>query len=288
MGETLSFDAAPDLKRLFVKAVLNGRVTGSSMTDVTAQRLSVRIDPDHVFDYARACGFTVGATLPVSYPHVLGFPLHVALMSRRDFPFPLLGLVHLENTITWTRPPTMDDVLDVTVHATNLRAHRRGRLVDLVTEVSAAGEVRGGSVWRSVSTYLARGRGEESADTAAVPDVTAVSRIAGGATWRLDAGVGRRYAGVSGDVNPIHLHVLTAKTFGFDRAIAHGMYTYARVMAAIGPKVPAAGTSTVWFRKPVKLPSTVLLKVSADAGLAVLLPAQGGGEHLIVAVTPAV
>jgi len=287
MGQTLSFEAAPDLRRLFVRALLHGRSTGSSVPDVTAQRLSVRMDPDHVIDYARVCGFTVGATLPVTYPHVLSFPLQVALMSRRDFPFPLLGLVHLENTITWTHPLTMGDALDLSVRATNLRAHQRGRLVDLVTEVSVADASGDRTVWRGVSTYLARGQGEESAPRAPVPDVTAVSGIAGGATWRLDSGVGRRYAGVSGDVNPIHLHALAAKALGFDRAIAHGMYTYARVLAAIGPKVPAAGTSSVWFRKPVKLPGSVLLRVSADARLAVILPATGTGEHLVVESAPA-
>ena len=275
----LSFGAAPDLKPLFVKALINGRFGGPSIPDVTAQRLSVRIDPGHVIDYARVCGFTVGASLPITYPHVLGFPLQVAVMSRRDFPFPLVGLVHLENTIRWTRPLTVEDILDITVHATNLRGHRRGRLVDLVTEVSVTGE----QVWRGVSTYLTRGTGDESAVTAPAPDIEAVRGIAGGATWRLDGGVGRRYAGVSGDVNPIHLHAVTAKALGFDRAIAHGMYTYARVVAALGAKVPAAGTSTVWFRKPVKLPSTVLLKVSPDGALAALLPAKGDGEHLVVA-----
>ena len=279
----LRFDAAPGLKRLFVRAIVTGRSTGSSIPDVSAERLAVRIDPDLVLDYARVCDFTVGASLPMTYPHVLGFPLQVALMSRRDFPFPLVGLVHLENSITWTRPITVDDILDIAVRATNLRSHQRGCLVDLVTEASVSGAAEGRMVWRGVSTYLARGKGDEQAVSPPPPDTSAVRAIAGGATWRLDGAVGRRYAGVSGDVNPIHLHALTARALGFDRPIAHGMYTYARLMAAVGPLLPAAGSSTVWFRKPVKLPSTVLLKVSADGSLAALLPAKGEGEHLIVA-----
>jgi acyl dehydratase len=282
MAETLTFAAAPGLKRLFVKAAVNGRFTGSSLPDVSAQRPSVRIDADRLIDYARLCGFPVGNALPVTYPHVLGFPLQVALMSRRDFPFPLVGLVHLGNAITWRRPLSVDDTMDITVHATNLRGHKRGRLVDLVTEVSVSGQPDATPVWRGVSTYLSRGPGDESAVSAVLPDVTAVRTIAGGATWRLDDTAGRRYAGVSGDVNPIHLHALTAKALGFDRAIAHGMYTYARAMASIGPRLPPAGTSTVWFRKPVKLPSTVLLKVSPKADLAVLLPRKGTGEHLVL------
>ncbi|MEO7058953.1 MAG: MaoC/PaaZ C-terminal domain-containing protein [Lapillicoccus sp.] len=279
----LSFDGPPDLKPLFVKAVVNGRFRATSLPDTVAERRGIRVDLRAVVDYARVCGFSVGATLPMPYPHVLAFPLQVALMSRRDFPFALVGLVHVENVITWTRPLVPEDVLDVRVSATGLRPHRRGRLVDLVSEVTVEGE----PVWTGTSTYLARGQGDPTAESAETPDVTELARSAGGAVWRLDEGTGRRYAGVSGDVNPIHLHALTARALGFDRAIAHGMFTYAKVIAALGPRVPAAGTSHVWFRKPVKLPTTVLLKVARDARLAVVVPRTGEGEHLVIENTPA-
>ena len=136
-----------------------------------------------------------------------------------------------------------------------------------------------------MSTYLARGGGDEAAVSDSPPDVSA---LAGRAIvrWRFAEDAGRRYASVSGDVNPIHLHALSARALGFDRAIAHGMFSYARVMASLGARVPAAGSSTVWFRKPVKLPSTTRLAVSDDARLAVLLPAKGSGEHLVVTVRP--
>ncbi len=281
MGETLTFDAAPDLRPLFVKAVLSGRFGGSSVPDVSARLSGVQPIPDHVVDYAHLCGFSVGASVPVTYPHVLGFPLQVAIMSRRDFPLPLVGLVHLENVITWGRPLAFADVLDVSVHASNLRPHKRGRVVDLVTEVTSGGE----QVWRGVSTYLARGNGDPDAVSSELPDVSQLRELAAGGMWRLDDGVGRRYAAVSGDVNPIHLHALSARALGMKGAIAHGMYTYARVLGALGPKVPSTGTSRVWFRKPVLLPSTVLLRSSAAGDLAVLLPGKGPGEHLIVTVT---
>ena len=54
----------------------------------------------------------------------------------------------------------------------------------------------------------------------------------GGVEWRLPGDLGRRYAAVSGDRNPIHLYALTAKAFGFPRQIAHGMWSKARCLAA--------------------------------------------------------
>lgn len=284
-GRTLTFDGAPDLRPLFLKAVVNSRFPARELPETAAERHGIRVDVGHVVDYAQVCGFSVGTSLPLTYPHVLAFPLQVALMSRRDFPLSLLGLVHVKNTITWSRPLRPSDELDLNVSAHGLRPHRRGRLVDLVTEVGVDGAV----VWTGTSTYLSRGHGDPGAAPAPSPDVTALARSVGGAVWHLDTGTGRRYAAVSGDVNPIHLSALTARALGYDRAIAHGMFTYAKVIAALGPRVPAAGSSRVWFRRPVALPSTVLLKVARDARLAVVVPSQGerDSEHLVVENTPA-
>jgi acyl dehydratase len=71
--------------------------------------------------------------------------------------------------------------------------------------------------------------------------------------------IGRKYAAVSGDRNPIHLHTLTAKAFGFPRAIAHGMWLNARTVAAFEGRLPGAFTVDVSFKTPVLLPSTVEL-----------------------------
>lgn len=282
MTQTLAFREAPDLKRLFAAAVRSGRHTGSSLPDVVAERRGVVVEPAAVADYAHLCGFTLGANPPVTWPHLLGFPLQAAVMSREDFPVPLVGLVHLENRITWTRPLRYGETVDVQVGAVRLRPHRRGRLVDVVAEVSTGDE----TLWWGLSTYLARGDGDGSVRSSEPPDVSDLRRMPG-VMMRFDESAGRRYARVSGDVNPIHLHALTAKAFGFDRAIAHGMFSYARVLASLGAQVPEAGSSTVWFRKPVKLPSTTRLAVSPDARRSLLMPAKGDGEHLVTTVTPA-
>jgi acyl dehydratase len=280
--QTLRFDTPPGLPRLFADAVVNGRQMGSSVPEVVAERRRLRVEPSAVADYAHLCGFGLGAHPPMTWPHLLGFPLQAAVMSRRDFPVSMVGLVHVENRITWTRPLEYGESLDVVVHAADLRAHRRGRLVDLVAEVSSEGAV----VWRGISTYLARGGGDQNASTDSPPDV---SNLAARAVvqLRFAEDAGRRYASVSGDVNPIHLHALSARALGYDRAIAHGMFSYARVLGSLGARVPTAGSSTVWFRKPVKLPSTTRLAVAEDARLAALLPAKGEGEHLVTTITPA-
>ena len=88
-----------------------------------------------------------------------------------------------------------------------------------------------------------------------------------GLTWRLGGDLGRRYAAVSGDHNPIHLYALTAKALGFSRQIAHGMWSKARCVAALENRLPDAVTVDVAFKTPIFLPGTVAFasKVTAPA-----------------------
>ncbi|GAA6527888.1 MaoC/PaaZ C-terminal domain-containing protein [Intrasporangium sp. DVR] len=284
MTREVRFDRAPDLRRIYASALVSGgRATSGPLPEVRAVRRGVRVDLDTLADYARVCGFPVGSALPLTYPHVLAFPLQMALMSERDFPLGLAGAVHLANVITSTRPIAVEESFDLTVRAENLRPHRRGRQVDLVSEVSVQGEV----VWTGVSTYLSKesdtGTRDEGAagDASEPPSLDGLASVEAGPTWRLTEGVGRRYARVSGDWNPIHLHALTARPLGFSTAIAHGMYSYARVVAALGPRIPTAGvTSRVWFRKPLRLPSTVRLRTAFETNRALSLVHSANGDHV--------
>jgi acyl dehydratase len=250
---------SPSLAPLFAKAALTQRGRHGDLPDTALRRDGVVVDRDHLLAYQRVCGFGGSDVLPHTYPHVLGFPLQVALMADRSFPLPLPGLVHLENQIAVHRRLTADDRLELTVHAEHLRPHPKGQLVDLVTEV----EVEGERVWEGRSTYLRRGRAHPKAQRGAQAPPLPARPAAG--LIRVPEGQGRAYAAVSGDVNPIHLHALTARAMGFPRAIAHGMWTAARTLAALGAGTAEPSQSHVWFAKPVLLPSTVELVVD-DSG----------------------
>ncbi|PAZ15810.1 hypothetical protein CLM62_11730 [Streptomyces sp. SA15] len=241
----------------------------------------VRIDLARLAAYERVCGFATGDdALPVTYPHVLGFPLAMRLMSGRDFPLPLLGLVHTSIEITQRRALAATGEYELSVHIDELVPHRRGTEAAVVSEVRAGGEV----VWESRSTYLARHRtgSRTSSEPAERKEPAAREPLPAVADWRLAGDVGRRYGAVSGDRNPIHLHPLTARLFGFPRAIAHGMWTVARCVAAHG--TPAAVVVRAGFRAPVPLPGTVTY--AAEGGLFEL---RGGDRvHVTGGVYPLV
>jgi acyl dehydratase len=269
---TLLLDSAPSIPLLYARAaapLIPGASLlpfipggGGEIPELELELAGVSADAADVAAYAKVCGFTLRDQLPPTYPHVLAFPLHMAVMANGSFPFGAVGLVHLENRMVQRRPLGIGEELTLRVRPTKLLPHPKGRTFTLVTEVRTGNEL----AWESVSTMLRRGGDGKGAaapgkpgqprpeadDFATVPADTPAS-----AEWRLDGGLGRRYASVSGDRNPIHMHALAAKPLGFPAAIAHGMWTKARCLAALESRLPDAFAVDVRFRKPVLLPARV-------------------------------
>ncbi|MFE6982887.1 MaoC family dehydratase [Streptomyces griseus] len=237
------------------------------------------VAPGPLAAYARICGFAESGPLPVTYPHVLAFPLTMRLMTGRAFPLPVLGLVHTWIEITPHRAVRIDEPLELTVYASELTSHRRGTEVTMATEARVDGEL----VWESRSGYLSRHRQPAGDTPPPLPAPPAAEELPAVAEWRLPGDLGRRYGAVSGDRNPIHLHPLTARLFGFPRAIAHGMWTVARCLAEAGEAAELRSVRAE-FKAPVLLPATVTY--AADpAGNAFALRGAGGRVHLVGAVT---
>ncbi|WP_210490975.1 MaoC/PaaZ C-terminal domain-containing protein [Patulibacter sp. SYSU D01012] len=225
---------------------------GKTLPDRELVLRDVRADADKLRAYREICGFLQDDRLPATYPFVLGFPLSMALMTAGDFPFPAVGLVHLRNRIVQRRPIAPDEALTLRVRAQDLKPHPKGQTFDTVTTATVGDE----EVWSCVATTFRRGKGSgESADKGTDPiDVIDVEP---NVTWEVPDDIGRRYAAISGDVNPIHLHPLSAKALGFPRAIAHGMWTKAKSLAGVEDLLPDAYAVDVRFQKPVLLPATV-------------------------------
>jgi acyl dehydratase len=222
---------------------------GEMPVDELRRTFTTTTDAQHLAAYAKVCGYRFGDTVPPTWPHILAFGQHMALMTDGRFPLPAIGLVHVGNRIEQRRPIRVGEELELTVSPTPIEPHPKGRTFALVTEASAAGE----RVWRETSTFLRRGGGSgEEAKTGRRRKPPELS-----ATWKLPGDLGRRYAAVSGDSNPIHLHPLTARAFGFPRAIAHGMWTLARSLAALEGDLADRLTVAAEFKRPILLPATV-------------------------------
>ncbi|MDQ1622779.1 MAG: hypothetical protein QOH19_1197 [Actinomycetota bacterium] len=258
----------PSLSKLYVNAAATaarrrvlGTHTGTELPECSHEVRGVKADVANLTAYQHLIGETASDVLPAGFIHALAFPLSMSVMNRDDFPLPLLGMIHLSNKVVQSAPVRFTEALDIRTRVENLRGHRAGTQLDVVAEVREAGD--GAIRWLGVSSYLAKGVFLPGIDKPSAPSVPAAFTVPDPtALWQLGVDTGRAYAAVSGDFNPIHLSVLTAKALGMRRSIAHGMYLASRALADVGAAKGDAFSWDVSFEAPVFLPARVALDIS--------------------------
>jgi hypothetical protein len=248
----IEFERIPSATAGFVRAVLKrapGLKRGKDIPRIEARVSGVRANRGQLKQYRKLCGFTESKSLPLSYPHILAAPLHLAVLTHDHFPLKLLGAVHVRNHVKQKRALAVDEVFDIQVAVEGHREVEQGIEFDLVTKLVDA---KRSIPWESVSTMLVRrGKGKSGGKKWTPPDFTTFREIA---SWRAPSNIGLRYGRVAGDLNPIHVHALPARLFGFPRAIAHGMWNFARCAASL----PSAHKCEldIAFKRPLLLPGS--------------------------------
>jgi MaoC dehydratase-like protein len=281
---SLEFARAPAIWSMYPKIMVSRKPSlvpeGGEVPRIEARLAKVAIDRKHLAAYAEICGAAGGTTLPIAYPHVLAMPLHLAMLGAEAFPVKLFGLVHVQNRIAMRQPLSAEEPAEIRAWIEGHRDNDRGQEFDLHTEYVVAGE----PLWDETCTFLARKKpppgakpsGARSAEGA--PDAVAMKS----SSFRAPAGLGRRYGFISGDVNPIHMSDLTARAFGFPRAIAHGMWSLGRAASDFEAEQFDGGCElSVSFKLPIYMPSWLMLQrwsIENGAGFA-LRDAQGEKPH---------
>jgi len=206
------------------------------------------------------------AEVPLALPQIPVMALHIDLLSQWSFPIKALGMVHLGTVIEVLDELPPDGPWDVRAWVAGGRHVRSGFEFDMHGEVSAQGRV----CWRSRAITLSRSKTAAGAEPSTVPTPDASGAWESQTPVRVEEGTGRAFGRVTGDVNPIHMHALPARLFGFRRAIAHGWWTTGRAAALLGVDESMPGRQlSIAFRRPVDLPSTPVLcsRAAADGGV---------------------
>ena len=223
--------------------------------------------------------------LPMLFVHAMAMPLHMAILTHPRFPLRLLGLVHWANQTEMLQPLAPGIAMDLECSMDGITASERGQMFDIHTTVRVGGDI----VWREISTFLAPARSKKSSKTSekkAVSTHTPAEPAWGEpmAQWAVSANAGRRFAGPSGDWNPIHISAFTARLFGYPRAIAHGLFSAARCLGLLQAGKPQAFPVRLdlRFKRPLLIPGAVTLHTAAQDGatLFVLKVAPDGEPHI--------
>lgn len=262
----LIYEAPPALGILYLRAALRRRKAPTAQTarpDLSAQVRRVAVDPEGLRLYQEVCGIAATGFLPPTYPQVLAAPLHIGIIAHEAFPLSAMGLVHLENRIVEHRPIAVGALMDVSCAISKWEWDEYlGVRFAIETTVRVQGEV----VWESEMWALSRGdrsalKKREGSRPKREPVVGEPAKQALSVIVRVPEDMGRRYGVVSGDINPIHLHKATARLFGLQRPIAHGMWTLARVWGVLADGVKREGLELQGsFKSALYLPSKVVIR----------------------------
>ena len=218
---------------------------------------------EHLEAFLSLCpGWRHRGFLPPTYPQVAVANTHLEVLAARNFPYNPMGIVHMSNRIEVARPlPAEHGPYQVEVSLGNWQAHRRGKSFDIETTLTDSGEIH----WRSVARALVmnssgakhtRPKGTRPADES--------SEVVPEDCYSLPENLGRRYAKIAGDYNPIHQRAWMARPFGFKRAIIHGMWTLAwAVHEPASRHEPGALSIEGHFKRPIPLPSEIYRSTAA-------------------------
>lgn len=246
--------ANPSLFSLYARAILPKK----NKSDAVLPSLKLQSEPsranlEHLQKYRDICGFKDDGLLPLSYPAVTALNLQLQLMSSSRFPFRLMGMVHLGNRFEQKRALRQDELIGLNVYSDNLKPHDKGLSFELITEAAVDGEV----LWRSIGTMLVRIDNAKAAATSTVKTPRDNPEVSG-EHWHLASNLGRRYARISGDINPIHLTTASAKLLGFKRHIMHGMWTLGKTLATVQGSHSDNCSMDIEFKTPIFLPAEVI------------------------------
>ena len=300
---SLSFGSQPSILPSYARIVF-GRKEPVAPDGLVIPRLEAELKTyqpqrSRVEAYRSVCGGTPSDYLPAAYPHVIATPIQLALLSSLAFPVRLMGLVHLRNHIEHYRPIHIDEKLTLRTVVDGRRDTDRGQEFDVLTTVLAEGK----PAWSEICVFMARrlerdtskpfgarisaGEGVPAPDAEAVrpPSPDAIVKHA----LTAEKNIGWRYARTSSDYNPIHLWNFGARMFGFNQAIAHGMWSMARSLSALpAGTFNSACRVDVVFKRPVSIPAPLTLETwHTPEGDGFALKGSGKGKvHLAGSVTP--
>ena len=285
-AQMLVFREAPSVWSIYAKVMLARKPTllpaGHALGRIAARLEPAQIERSMLRKYHELTGSAAGDALPIAFPHVLAGPLHLALLASERFPVRLLGLVHIRNRIRLLQPLNLNSIGSLQVAIEGHVETPRGQEFTLTTEWL---DERGEALWLEECVFLARRRQPRAdsgtANKAEVANAVQSAELTGLRTtsFRAPAGLGRSYGLLSGDLNPIHLTDVSAKLFGFRSAIAHGMWTLARVATDLDPAVLQAPCElAVAFKLPVFMPAWLVLERWDESGATQFRLRDAAGE----------
>ncbi len=251
----------PSMGVIFLKAFFTSPFCSNSIKDnaiIQKHRIILKNflpDKKQIKNYKVICSFHRDRPdiIPITYLQTIFIGLLGKYITSSFFPINPLGLIHIFQSFEQKRPVTLDEILDLACILDNIKKTENGIETQFTLKIISQGE----TVWKGVSVFFTRIRAKKEKSSKKKEDKILKPKE----TILVPAGTGRKYARVSGDYNPHHLYTVFAKIFGFKKAIVHGMWSLARVVASLDKHFGIQGYTYVEasFKLPIFMPATTSL-----------------------------
>ena len=238
-----------------------------------------RVDRRHLDAFLKLTGLGASGHVPLLFPHVVSFPLQMTILTHPMFPVPIWGALQIRNHLLQHRRIATGEMLDLETRVAGQRFLEKGAEADLYSTVRSGAEV----VWESLNTVYYRGRfgpADEASPLARSPEEMGEVH----ARWRMPSGTGRRFGGLTGDYNGIHLWSWYARRFGFKGAFLHPQLSLGLCMAHLaGRRDPERQRLDAWLKGPVYYDSAVTLRAAVSESDSVFALLADEDERRLVA-----
>ena len=264
---SLSFRKKPSTLMNYVKILMPKRKVAykdGPLPAIHGRWDNIIPDCDNLRRYREACGLKNDNRLPILYPHVLASPVYMNLLSHREFPIPLIGSLHLRNHIIQHRTIHDGEAFDLDVMIGEKRFVKQGLEFDFKIMLSAKGE----RLWESITTWIRRGKsGEKYTQSPYAAIIRPIPDGSRHAESYIHRDIGKKFARITGDYNPIHISKTLAPFFGLKRDVAHAMWACADAINRL-PSIDenAPRRIDLAFKGPLYIdsPCTITIKKHAN------------------------
>ena len=263
----------------FILEALTRRRQPIELTEKTTLKVN-QVFANHQRNQAFNEEFGCERLLP-SYAFVLGYRFLGQLLLQANIPSKLAGLIHLSSQFTYVSEHDFSKDCDVEVTLTGFRQSSKGILYSFKTVLFQRGikTLENTNMVLDKSPHYKSNKAKSKGNwEQASYDVIAKLPVTIDTAWR--------YAKLSGDFNPIHLHKLSAKALGLPNALIHGMYNSHWSLAQLDTSMLKNWQSIkVGFNRPCYLPSNISL-VALESGEYGLFSTDFSERYLTLTIKP--
>lgn len=196
-----------------------------------------------------------------SYAFLAGFRATIQCITQAPIPSSLMGLIHLSCDISQHAKHNWFLPYDIKVTVNSCKSTDKGLSYQIITEFYQQDEL----TIKNTNIMLDKKPGYKANQRETTKKSEIVQLTDSFCSYAINLKTAWKYALLSGDLNPIHLHPYLAKKLGLKSVLIHGMFNAHQCLSSIYKKTDSdLGDVSIEFNKPCFIPTQVFVMQYGD------------------------